>query len=89
MIGPFSECIVAMRTPAEVAFMPGNFLLDCQVPRFLRQAGRAHDEITDLLQVFLRIGNEYINAPLTAETVFLTLITACCRLVLADLQPYQ
>ena len=89
MIGPFSECIVAMRTPAEVDFMPGNFFLDCQVPGFLRQAGRAHDEIADLLQVFLRIGNEHINAPLTAEMVFLTLITACCSLVFADLQPYQ
>ncbi len=89
MIGPFSECIVAMRTPAEVEFMPGNFFLDCQAPRFLRQAGRAHDEIADLLQVFLRIIDEDINATLATEVVLLTLIVTGCSVVFADLKAYQ
>ncbi len=88
MIGLFSECIGAVRTTAEVDFVPGNLFLDCQMPRFLRQAGGAYNEIVDLLQVCLRIIDEYINAPLATEVVFLTLITTSCSLVFADLQPY-
>ncbi len=88
MIGLFSECIGAVRTTAEVDLVPGNLFLDCQMPRFLRQAGGAYNEIVDLLQVFLRIIDEYINAPLAPEVVFLTLIATNCSLVFADLQPY-
>ncbi len=89
MVGLFFECIVAMRTSAEVNLVSGNLFLNCQVPRLLRQAAGAYDEIVDLLQVFLRIIDEYINAPLATEVVFLTLIATSCGLVFADLQPDQ
>ncbi len=89
MVGLFSECVDAMRATAEVDFLPGNLFLDCQMPWFLRQAGGAYNKILDLLQVFLRISNKYINAPLATEVVFLTLMAAGCSLIFADLQPYQ
>ncbi len=89
MVGLLSEFIDAMRTAAEVNFLPGNLFLDCQMPRFLRQARGAYNKIADLLQIFLRIIDEYINAPLATEVVFLTFITTGCSLVFADLQPYQ
>ena len=88
MIGLFSECIEAMRTPAEVDFPPGDLFLDCQMPWFLRQAAGAYNKIVDLLQVFLRISDKYINASLATEVVFLTLIATGCSLSFADLQPY-
>ncbi len=59
------------------------------MPRFLRQAAGAYDKIADLLQIFLRIRNEYINAPLATEVEFLTFKVASCSLIFADLQPYQ
>ena len=88
MIGLFSECIEAMRTTAEVNFPPGDLFLDCQMPWFLRQAAGAYNKLVDLLQVFLRISDKYINASLATEVVFLTLIATGCSLVFADLQPY-
>jgi hypothetical protein len=88
MIGLFSECIEAMRTTAEVNFPPGELFLDCQMPWFLRQAAGAYNKIVDLLQVFLRISDKYINASLATEVVFLTLIATGCSLSFADLQPY-
>jgi hypothetical protein len=88
MIGFFSECIEAMRTTAEVNFPPGELFLDCQMPWFLRQAAGAYNKIVDLLQVFLRISDKYINASLATEVVFLTLIATGCSLSFADLQPY-
>ncbi len=87
MIGLFSECIEAMRTTAEVDFPPGELFLDCQMPWFLRQAAGAYNKIVDLLQVFLRISDKYINASLATEVVFLTLIATGCSLIFADLQP--
>jgi hypothetical protein len=87
MIGLFSECIEAMRTTAEVNFPPGELFLDCQMPWFLRQAAGAYNKIVDLLQVFLRISDKYINASLATEVVFLTLIATGCSLSFADLQP--
>ena len=89
MIGLLSECIEAMRTTAKVNFSAGNLFLDCQMPRFFRQAGWAYNEIADLLQIFLRIIDEDINAALATEVVFLTRIAASCGLIFADLQPYQ
>ena len=89
MVGLFSEYIEAMRATAEVNFAPGNLFLDCQMPRFLRKAGGAYNKIVDLLQVFLRINDEYVNASLATEVVFLTLMATCCGLIFADLQPYQ
>ena len=89
MIGLFSECIEAMRTTAEVNFPPGDLFLDCQMPWFLRQAAGAYNKLVDLLQVFLRISDKYINASLATEVVFLTLIATGCSLIFADLQPYQ
>ncbi len=88
MIGLFSECIEAVRTTAEVNFPPGDLFLDCQMPWFLRQAAGAYNKIVDLLQVFLRISDKYINASLATEVVFLTLIATGCSLSFADLQPY-
>ena len=67
MVGLFSECVYAMRTTAEVDFSPGNFFPDRQMSRLLRQAARAYNKIVYLLQVFLRISDEYINASLAAE----------------------
>jgi hypothetical protein len=87
MIGLFSECIEAMRTTAEVNFPPGELFLDCQMPWFLRQAAGAYNKIVDLLQVFLRISDKYINASLATEVVFLTLIATGCSLIFANLQP--
>ena len=87
MIGLFSECIEAMRTTAEVNFPPGELFLDCQMPWFLRQAAGAYNKLVDLLQVFLRISDKYINASLATEVVFLTLIATGCSLSFADLQP--
>ena len=56
---------------------------------FFTQAARADDKIADLLQVLLRISDEYIGAPLATEVVFLAVILRACRHVSADLQPYQ
>ena len=88
MVRLFSECVHAMSAAAEVDFLPGNLFLHCQMPRLLRQARGAHNKIADLLQIFVRIIDEYINARLATEVVFLTLITTSCSLVCADLQPY-
>jgi hypothetical protein len=87
MIGLFSKCIEAMRTTAEVNLPPGDLFLDCQMPWFLRQAAGAYNKLVDLLQVFLRISDKYINASLATEVVFLTLIATGCSLIFADLQP--
>ncbi len=89
MVGLFSECIEAMRTTAEVNFPPGDLFLDCQMPWFLRQAAGAYNKLVDLLQVFLRISDEYINTSLAAEVILLAFIAAGCNLVPADLQPDQ
>ena len=89
MVWFFSVCGNAMRTAAEVDFLPGNLFLHCQMAWFFPQTARADDKITDLLQVFLRIGDEYIGAPLATEVIFLAVIVRGCRLIPADLQPYQ
>ena len=84
MVGLFSERIVAVRTTAEVGFVSSNLFLHGQMPRFLRQAGGAHNKIFDLLQVFFWISNKYIDASLAAEMVFLTVKAMSCSLILAD-----
>ncbi len=89
MIGLLSECIEAMRTTAKVNFSAGNLFLDCQMPRFFRQAGWAYNEIADLLQIFLRIIDEDINTTLATEVVLLTLMVTGCSVVFADLKAYQ
>ncbi len=89
MVGLFCKCIEAMRTTAEVNFSAGNFFLDRQMPWFLRQTAGAYNKTVDLLQVFLRIDDENINASLATEVVFLIIIATDRSLIFADLQPYQ
>ncbi len=88
MVGLLSERIDAMRATAEVDLLPVNLFPGRQMPRLLRQAGGADNKIVDLLQVFLRISDEYIDAPLATEVVFLTLIATCWSTIFADFQAY-
>ncbi len=67
MLGLFSECLDAVSTTAEVDLLTRDIFLGCQMPWFFGQAGGACNKVTDLSQVFLRIGNKYVNAPLATE----------------------
>ncbi len=87
MVGLFSECLDAVRTTAEVNLLTRDFFLGCQMPWFFRQASGTYNKVTDLREVFLRIRNKYVNAPLAAEVVFLTFIERSGSFILADLQP--
>ena len=87
MVWFISEGVDAMRTTAEVDFLPGDLFLHCQLAWFFTQAAGADDQIADLLQVFLRISDEYIGATLTTEVVSLAVIVRRCCRISADLQP--
>ncbi len=67
MLGLFSECLDAVSTTAEADLLTRDIFLGCQMPWFFGQAGGACNKVTDLSQVFLRIGNKYVNAPLATE----------------------
>lgn len=81
------EGIEAVRATAEIDLLPVNFFLHCQRARFFRQAGGAYDEIADLLQVFLGVGDKYFDASLATEVIILAGISKSSRLIPADRQP--
>lgn len=78
-----------MRTAAKVNFLPSVFRGDGRLWKFLRQTGRAYDQILRFFKTLFWIGGKDINTTLTTEKIFLAFMARNGRFIFADSQSDQ
>ena len=74
-IGFLLERFWAKWAATKVHFLLGDLHPGGYLQWLFGQAGWAYNQTIRLLEVFLRVCHEHVSASLTAESVFLTLVT--------------
>ena len=67
ILWPFFELVHTMRTTAIVHVLPFKLYLSGKLHWFFSQAGWAHDQVADFIEIFPWVVNEDIHTALAAE----------------------